>query len=357
MLTLTEINQRRAELADEVRAIDTAVAERKGKTANDAESKRLTEITEEFGRLDEAEPMAKNLDKIRQANVPSGDSANPIKPTKAKLPAEPKKDDDPACGFRDIHDQLKAVMSSTANHQMDNRLKLLNVAGSDEQGEYSGPFGDFLIAPAFLPQLLSVEPEGNPTAGMTMDIPMETKMVSIPARTDKNHSTSVTGGLTVSRRAETQAGTSSRMEFEQVKLVATYLTRVSSQNQELLADSPIAVTALIEQGFRDEFASKIFDEELNGTGNGEFEGILNSPAKIAVAKEGSQAADTILGANILKMRARAWRYGRCVWLANHDCYEQLASAHITGSNGDRFLFEPGPTFLGRRANQWFAAPD
>ena len=97
---------------------------------------------------------------------------------------------------------------------------------------------------------------------------------------------------------------------------------------------------MLDAGFKDEFGSKALSERIAGTGNGEPLGILNSPCKISVAKEGSQVADTINGLNIVKMRKRCWRYGQAIWLANHDTYEQLLKAHVTGTNDDVFLFNP-----------------
>ena len=49
---------------------------------------------------------------------------------------------------------------------------------------------------------------------------------------------------------------------------------------------------------------------------------------------------SIKGADILTARRRCWRYSEAIWLANHDTYEDLAKAHITGTNGDVFLFNP-----------------
>ena len=40
------------------------------------------------------------------------------------------------------------------------------------------------------------------------------------------------------------------------------------------------------------------------------------------------------------MRRRCYRYGQAIWLANHDTYEDLAKSHISGTNGDVFLFNP-----------------
>jgi hypothetical protein len=86
---------------------------------------------------------------------------------------------------------------------------LLAAAGSDEQGGYADQYGGALTPRGFLPTLLQVGTEEDPTSGRTQDVPMTTPIVDIPARTDKNHTTSVSGGFTFTRKPEAVAGTCS----------------------------------------------------------------------------------------------------------------------------------------------------
>jgi HK97 family phage major capsid protein len=261
-------------------------------------------------------------------------------------------EEDGTYGFRSLRDQLATVARCAATRTMDPRLEQLAV-GSDEQSGAHGAYGGFLIAPAFRPELLSVPAEADPTAGLTMDIPMGSPILTIPARVDKDHSSSVSGGTTVTRRPEAVAATSSRAEFEQIKLEAVGLFGLTYVSEELLRRSSVSIAAILQRGFDDEFRAKLLHEKIQGTGAGEFEGILNAACKVSVAKEGAQAADTINGTNITKMRARTWMYSRAIWLANHDTYNQLVAAHIAGTNGDIFVFHPGngtdvpDTLLGR----------
>jgi HK97 family phage major capsid protein len=250
---------------------------------------------------------------------------------------------DPARGFRTPREFLLAVMDAThAGRIEDRRLMPLAAlaAGSDEQGEYSDPYGGFIVPEAFSPNLLTTMADADPMAGRVTQVPMTAPVVHINARVDKNHSSSVSGGLTVARREETGAPTSSRMAMEQVTLKADSLFGLAYATEELLSDSPVTFAALIQAGFAEEFAAKLIDERLNGTGVGEFSGVMNSPCLVSVAKEAGQSADTIVGANVLKMRKRSWRYSEAIWLANHDTYDQLAACHIAGTNGDVYLFSP-----------------
>lgn len=213
-------------------------------------------------------------------------------------------------------------------------------AGSDEQGEYADRYGGFAVPTTRIPGLLQVGFEGDPTAGLTQMIPMATPSVEIMARTDKDHSSSVSGGFTVTRRPETVAGTSSRMELEMVTLKASSLFGLAYATEELLADSVVSFIAIIEAGFRDQFGAHVLNEKIRGVGGNEYLGILNSDAEVQVAKETNQEADTIVFDNVNKMAARSWGYGSAVWVANHDTRPQLAKIALPVGTGGVAMYQP-----------------
>jgi len=253
---------------------------------------------------------------------------------------------DPAKGY----DSPKAFFGELMEYasgkviQPSAQLQFLATAGSDEQNTIADPFGGFLVPESFSPGFLTTRPEVDPTVGRVTSIPMATPIVKLNARVDKNHATSVSGGLTVNRRTETQAITSSRMEMEQISLEATGLFGLTFVTQELMERSAISVAALLSQGFGDEFSSAILNEKINGTGVGEYLGVLNSGAKIEVAKEGGQSADTIVGENVVNMRARVWGYSNAIWIANHDTYPQLAALNISeGTTGITSFYQASLT--------------
>ena len=249
------------------------------------------------------------------------------------VPAEPRQHD-PRGGFANPRDFLLAVMDWGRGTRQDNRLRERLTVGSDEARNSSDPAGGFLTPEAFSPNMLRVSPESDPMAGLTTQIPMNFPVVKIPARVDKNHTTSVSGGFTVTRRPETVAGTPSQMTFERLALEAHELFGLTYATEEILTDSPQSFIAIIESGFSDQFTYHLINERLNGSGNGEFLGVMNSPCLVSVAKESGQSAATIVKENIDKMRSRCWRYGRAVWLANHDTLPMLKSlAQVVGVGG------------------------
>lgn len=247
-------------------------------------------------------------------------------------------DDDPKRGFKTHREFHLAVMDAGMGRKVDERLLPLRAAvGSDEQSGFSDSYGGYLLPEGFMGGLMQLSPESDPTAGRTTRVPMSTEIVNINARTDKNHTSSVSGGLQVYRREEAGSVSSSRMQVEQVKLEASMLMGLAYATEEILERSPISFAALLANGFRDEIGAKILSEKLRGTGVGQMEGILNTPALVTVSAETGQSADTILYANVVKMRSRCWRYSQAVWLYNHDTLPELMN--MTDGFG-RFVWQP-----------------
>lgn len=212
--------------------------------------------------------------------------------------------------------------------------KFLSAAGADEQGEYDDRYGGLTLQKTMAPGFLQLGFEGDPTAGRTQAVPMQTPSVGILARTDKDHTSSVSGGFTVTRKPETVAGNPSRMTMEEVTLKATSMFGFAYATEEIITDSPLSFVAIIDGGFRDQFAHALLAEKIRGVGGNEYLGVLTALSAstlgptISIAKETNQAVATLVAQNAIKMRARCWGYGNAIWIANHDCYPQLVTMNI-----------------------------
>lgn len=361
------------EANDRLKAVsDKAIAE--GRKLTDEEKASLDADDQKLAAFDEQIGLEQKRIDREKTITPIADKGNPSPRITRQ---HNRADDDKARGFRNPRDFLVAVMEAGQSNgdEVDERLKpvmlqdkegpfamlpeaftpstLRAAAGSDEQGGYDDRYGGFSVGSVVLPGMLSVGSDADPTVGRTTSIPMAAPSVKILARTDKNHTTSVSGGLTVGRSLETVSKTASRMEMERITLEASSVFGLAYATEEILQDSAISFAAVLAAGFDSEFAANQLKEKIRGSGGNEYLGILSSPAEVEVAAEGGQSADTISGTNIVKMRARAWRYSDAIWIANHDTLPQLVLAHITGTNGDVFLFAPGngvdkpDTLLGR----------
>jgi HK97 family phage major capsid protein len=308
-----------------------------GKSVNTVKSEALNAVDGMKNELNgKLTAQDKKIDKIEESmNLISIRANNAVK-------------EDPKRGFKNHVEFFNAVIVAGMNgmrpDKMPENLKsLFNAVGSDEARLSSNPAGGFIVPPAFMPGLMTTDSKETQidTGALTRPIPMSSPVLYINARVDKNHASSVSGGFQVYRRAETETVTASKAAFEQVKMEANALMGISFASEEILTLSPVSFAALIQSGFGDEKISKGNYERIWGSGVGEFLGIQNSPALVTVAKESGQAADTINGKNLVKMRSRCWGYRNAVWMANQDCLDALTGCHIAGTNGDVFLFSPG----------------
>jgi len=255
---------------------------------------------------------------------------------------------DPQLGYKSNTEFFMDVISAGRTGRVPEKLvkaheiRLKNAVGSDEAKVANNPDGGFLIPPAYFPEVLKTDSRATQTdtGALTRRVPIAVATIHFNARVDKNHSSSVSGGFQIYRREETASVTATKATFEQITLQANSLMGLAYATNEILDRSPVSFAPLIQSGFEDERVSKLNNERLNGTGVGQYLGVLNAPCLISVAKESGQSADTIVAANVLKMRARIWGYGNAVWMVNQDCYEQLAQLYISGTNGDVFIFNP-----------------
>ncbi len=251
--------------------------------------------------------------------------------------------DDPNKGYRTHRDFLLDVMQASLSGRDTERLKYLKfkaAAGSDEHSTFSDPYGGYLVPVGFSPDMMKIAPEDDPTQGRTMNVPMTVPILGFPARVDKDHSTSVSGGLRVYRRAEADTVSASRMTMELITLRANPLMGLSYASEELLNDSPQSFVAIIAAGFQDEFGSKILDERLNGTGTGEYLGVLNSPALVSVTRTTTGAVDYL---DILNMMSRCYGYRNAVWMANHNVVPQLGQLQLAVGAGGSAIFVQSAT--------------
>lgn len=272
-------------------------------------------------------------------------------------------EDDPSGGFKNHLDFCTAVMEAGSGRGEDKRLQRYRAAqGSDEQQAGQDPYGGYLVPVGVAPGLLTVDPEDDPAGKLVRQVPMTAPTVAFNARVDKDHTSSVSGGLTVTRKPETADASASRKKFEQIRLTATDLFGLTYATENILTDSPISFVSLLNAGFSDEFSAKLMEERLNGTGAGEFLGVMKSNALVTVAKQSSQTADTIVKENIDNMIARCWKYGRAVWHANHTTIPQLMGlyqlvgttggapvAYLTGNPGGPQMLCNRPIYFTERA--------
>ncbi len=197
--------------------------------------------------------------------------------------------------------------------------------------------GGFLIPETLRAEVLSVALETAIMRPRARVIPMETLRVPFPTIDSTSNASSVHGGIQAFWTEEAGSLIESQSQFGRVVLDAKKLTALAAVPNELYTDSLISLEAFIGQAYPE--AITWFEDLafIRGSGAGEPLGrnLAGNPARVSVAKEGAQAADTVLWANIVKMYARMLptSLGRAVWVANLDVFPQLAQMADAGGNG------------------------
>ncbi len=161
------------------------------------------------------------------------------------------------------------------------------------------------------------------------------------------------GGVRVYRVAEAATVEASRPKLRRQQILLEKLMGIYYATEEILEDaSALAVEA--ERGFRSELLFVSENEVFRGSGSGQALGFLSSPAKVTVAKEGSQTGGTIVVANVAKMLARlpARSYRTAVWYYNPACLPQL----VTMTIGQQPVFVPAGNVAGAPFGTLFGLP-
>jgi HK97 family phage major capsid protein len=223
---------------------------------------------------------------------------------------------------------LNAVRVAGMTGNVPEKLQTYNAVGSDEARTTSGN-GDYMVPKEFFKEVKSTNLNGAQfdTGSLTTKIQLANKFstIEIPARVDKDHSSSVSGGFRVYRTGEATEFTSSKAEYELLKLEARGLIGFSYASDELIRSSKQAFAEIVRNGFNTEFLGRLNFERIFGTGIYQYTGVMNSGALITVAKESNQTTKTINDANVRKMAQRAFGFANSIFMTNSNCLGQIAA--------------------------------
>jgi HK97 family phage major capsid protein len=243
---------------------------------------------------------------------------------------------------------LKDVVLAGKGYKASERfLELKAAAGSDEMHGDSISRGGAAVPEELLNDALRRRGDADPILSRVTRLQMRYSRLGVPARVDKNHASSVSGGLQLARRPETVEFDTNQIQMEKIEITAENLGGAIYVTDELLADSPFEM--ILERAFLDELSAVLLHEFLFGTGVGESLGVLNSPCLISIDTS-SQTTSTVKGGNIQAMSLQCWHYDEAVWVANPDLRVQLEGAYVSFGNSDRALltYEGGKPFLNGR---------
>jgi HK97 family phage major capsid protein len=149
------------------------------------------------------------------------------------------------------------------------------------------------------------------------------------------------GGVQVYWLAEGGTPTAKAPKFRQMELELKKLVGLCYATDELLADAT-ALSAVITDAFREEFAFVIDNSIIRGSGAGQPLGVLEAGCLITQDKEAGQAAATFVYENALKMWSRMWARSRlsAVWLIEQSVEPQLYSMSLAVGTAGAPVFLP-----------------
>lgn len=255
--------------------------------------------------------------------------------------------------FATATDYLKAIWHLDSSPEATStRAEIRNAASSVSPAD-----GGYLVPETLRSQLLEIALESAVVRSRATVVPMDSARVPFPTIDVASNQSSVFGGMIAYWGEESAALTESDPKFGRVVLDAKKLTGLSVVPNELLQDSIVSFSALIERLWPLTLAFEEDSAFMTGSGVGEPLGFLGAgnPAAVAVSAESGQAADTILYENIVKMYARMLpsSIGRAVWVISPDTIPELFTMALSVGTGGNSVFVvnaagPGPmTLFGR----------
>jgi len=251
---------------------------------------------------------------------------------------------DPKGGFRDLGEFASAMSGKGTKYYGTAHFEKLKawgsavykIAGTMNEGDMAQ--GGYLVPVEFREQLLMTALESSIVKQRATVIPMQTNRIGIPAVVDSDHSTNYFGGIIPARTAEAATKDATKPRFDKVFLTLHKITGMVYVTDEILEDSPISLPPILNAMFGGAIAFVEDDDYMQGTGVNMALGAFNAgnPCLITQAIEPAQPINTILWQNIINMWSRLHPSSmkKAIWVANNECFPQLASmAMAVGAGG------------------------
>lgn len=323
--TWNALIQERTEIEAEAEGILTQAQEAE-RDLEDDERTRFDEITArldvlngDLAREQRLRELQRAAPAVHDAGSPPTDDADPDADQRSHIPAP----------FATLGEHLVAIAAAERSGiDPDPRLVEIQAAATG-LGVAAPADGGFLLQTQHTDVLMARVNEVAVLAPLCHRIPVgqgfdgiEAPFIDETSRKDGSR----WGGVQVFRAAEAATVTAKKPKFGRMEMRLEEMVGIGYATDRLLKNGP-AIEAILGQAFTEEFAFKIDDEIVRGTGaGGEFLGILKAAATVEVPKETSQEAKTVVTDNILNMMARmpARKRVGARWFYNGEIEPQLA---------------------------------
>lgn len=234
-------------------------------------------------------------------------------------------------GFRSLGEFVSAAYRRQINGVHDERLSI-GAAATTYGSESSLQDGGFLIPPEFSAQVWQHSLEEENFLSMTDNMPVSGNSITYP----KDETTPWgTDGVRAYWESEAAAATATKPKGQVNTLRLNKLMALIPITDELQSDAA-AIGGYVSGKAGESIRWKSNLALFEGTGVGQPEGVFNSAARVDVAKESGQTADTVVASNVAKMYARQLHPSRAVWLIQPQVMPQIMTMTI----GDQPIWTP-----------------
>lgn len=290
----------------------------------------------------EMEKINSNISRLEKLHAEAAKNASPVYDGVLHSGGENKPTDKNAVRpFSSLGEQLKAIYQASKGKR-DERLDKINNAALGTNGG-TGADGGFLLQEDFAGTILESAVQSSPLLNRLDRYTCSSAANAMRwVQADETDvSTSVFGGVQMHWASEGTTVAASKPQFREMKLDLEKMMGFAYVTDEMLEDASF-LSGFLGNAFALAADRLLIDGVLNGDGVGKPTGILKSDALLSVAKESGQTAGTFLGANAIKMQARAMPRNRdkLVWLMHPDLEEQLPYLSIQSGEAAKFLWNP-----------------
>lgn len=367
------IEDLQAELLDLTERAETIQANADGESRDLSEDEQ-EELERIFGEYDAAETklkirrriaglsggLAESLGRRTQPEPPEGGTqgAAPVLPaqqpgTRPSAPAQPRsREETERWGWPSLGHFAMAVRRAHPAAGMQADPRLFRGQPTTVSTEGVGEDGGFAVPPEFRREITQLV-FGEESLVARTDL-MQSGSNVWTAPKDETTPWQSTGGIQANWEGEGSQLDESKAALKDMSVRLNKLTALVPVTSELMEDAP-GMDSYLRRKAPEKMDFKITDALISGSGAGQPLGILNAPCLVTVAKEGGQAADTLVFNNINNMWARMYARWRssAVWLINQDIEPQLISLNHPGDSSPMYVppgglsAAPYGTILGR----------
>lgn len=354
--------KQRAEAIDANKALsDKIVAEKRDFNAEeqkqfDANRAKAAELKPKIQIALEQEADEAALEAIAQPKAGGARAA-----TAVSAGLKERVQEDPTRGFKSLGDFASAVHGATNGGAISEPLRILAAAGDPTNQQSVAADGGYLVPPSYSQTIfegLTKEADALSQMCDIYNIPYGVDSITFPADAEVSRADgSRAGGIQGFWKGELSQMTSTKPTFRDVKLEPQELYVFAYITDKLLRNSSVLAQYLTKKA-TDEIKFKLNNAIINGTGAGQPKGVRVSAARVSVAKETGQAADTIVRQNIQKMwqRTLAVSQKRGVWVFDNSIFEQLSSVILSVGTGGVPVFMPAGGLSGAPYGSIFGRP-